>query len=114
LKEKEITKELVKYIFSEDELKEISQEMARKINEQTHLEDELKAVKSGYKSQIDATAAAINSAATKTNNGYEMRNVECELERDFKLKRIIIRRTDTHEVVKERDMRPDELQMSIV
>lgn len=111
--EKEFTTEYCKYQFNQDEKKELSEEMAQKVVELAQLEDDRKAVASDFKGRIDGVKAQINSAATKLNNGYEMRQIKCEVTRDYTLKKIFIVRTDNDETVREKDMNSDDLQRKI-
>ena len=109
--EKEFSNEYVKYVFSENEKKEIASEMAQKVSEQNQAEDDKKAIMSDLKSRIDRIQAEVNSAATKLNNGYEMRNIKCEVIRDYKRKVIQFMRTDNGEIAREKPMTADDLQM---
>jgi hypothetical protein len=65
--------EFIKYLFTESEKKEIAADMAQKIVTLQQTEDDLKAIKSDYKSQIDGVQAGINSAATWCPGGYQQR-----------------------------------------
>ena len=51
-------------------------------------EDELKAVKSDFKSRIDRMTADIAGLAGKLRSGFEMRRVKCEVNRDYKTGKI--------------------------
>jgi hypothetical protein len=73
--ENQFTQEYIKHKFTEDEKREIAIEMAQKVSELQRTEGSIKAIKSDYKSRIDGVQANINHAATKLNNGYEMRNL---------------------------------------
>lgn len=112
--EKEFTKEYVKHQFTESEKREMAQDLAQKVSDQQIAEDEKKAVMSDLKSRIDSLAAQANSLATKLNNGYEMRNIKCEIEKDFKGGIVRHIRTDTGEVVRERKMNDDDRQLKVV
>lgn len=103
--------EFIKYIFTESELKEIASEMAQKIVNLQQTEDDLKAIKSDYKSQIDGIQAGINSAATKMTSGYEMRSIKCQVIPNYEKKIWEYIRVDTGELVKEKRMTSNDLQM---
>ena len=109
----EFSTEYIKHIFTEEEKREISISMAQKVAELQAVEDSKKAIMSDLKSQIDSLQATVNSAATKINNGYEMQNVKCRVDKDFSSRMVYFFRVDTDELVKSRDMRADEIQMSI-
>jgi len=113
MKSPETSFEHVKYVFNENEKKEIAQSMAQKVGELQTAEDELKAVKSDFKSRMDALQAQVNGAATKLNNGYEWRSMECRVEYSVNDKIVAFYRLDNQEFVKERAMRPEELQLRI-
>lgn len=109
--EKEYSTEYVKFVFTEEEKRDIASEMARKVSELNQAEDEKKAVMSDLKSRIDSLSAQVNAAANKLNSGYEYRNVECEIDRDYS-RRVILFWFD-EKVVKEKPMTSDDLQMKI-
>ena len=46
----------------------------------------------------------------KLNNGYEMRNEVCDVEMDAESRMVYFYLEGTRELVKERPMRPEELQ----
>ena len=112
--DKEYSSEYVKYVFDEEEKKEIAVEMARSITELEQLEKNKGALAAEFKGKIDIAKAQAGSAATKLNNGYEMRQIKCEIVPDFKLKVWTYIRTDTGEVAKEKRMTSDDLQMELV
>lgn len=103
--------EFLKYIFTEHEKKEIASDMAQKIVNLQQAEDDLKAIKSDYKSQIDGIQAGINSAATKLTSGYEMRSTKCQVVPNYPKKVWEYVRVDTGEMIKEKDMTSNDLQM---
>ena len=103
--------EFIKYIFTEEEKREIASEMAQRIVNLQQAEDDLKAIKSDYKSQIDGIQAGINSAATKLTSGYEMRSTKCQVIADYPGKVWKYMRVDTGEIVKEKGMTSNDLQM---
>ena len=73
------TKEVVKVALTPSEIRELGQDLARKYSEITDLEDQKKAITSEYKSRIDAAAAETSALARKIENGYEFREVQCDL-----------------------------------
>ena len=103
--------EFIKYLFTETEKKEIASEMAQKIANLQQAEDDKKAIMSDYKSQIDGIQAGINSAATKLTNGYEMRSTKCQVVPNYPKKVWEYIRVDTGEMVKEKNMTSNDLQM---
>lgn len=84
--EKPITKKethLIEYKFSEEELKEKSKRMANACQEKSSIEDEFKQVKTSFKYKIEGKEAEINILSNHVANGYEMKNVECDVILNF-------------------------------
>lgn len=73
----------IRYSFSKEELADKSKQMASAVNEKNHLADELKTIKSEYKAKTDAKDAVINLMSVHISQGYETRNVECDVVKDF-------------------------------
>jgi hypothetical protein len=111
--EKRFENEFVKYTFTDNEKKDIATDMAQKIVTLQQVDDNLKAIKSDFKSQIDGIQAGINLAATKMNNGYEMRSVKCEVVPNWKKKVWEYINVDTGLMVKEKGMTSNDLQMKL-
>jgi len=105
--------EYVKHTFNDLERKEIANRMAQKVSELHQAEDDKKAIMSDFKSKIDGLTAEVNSSATKLNNGYEMRNVECEHTADYTQKVWVVTRCDNGEWVKDIPMTANDMQMNI-
>ena len=103
--------EFLKYHFTEKEIQEIASEMAQKIVNLQQAEDDKKAIMSDYKSQIDGIQAGINSSATKMTSGYEMRSTKCQVIANYPKRVWEYIRIDTGEVVKEKGMTSNDLQM---
>ena len=102
-----------KYVFNEDEKKEIAAEMAQNVSDLQGAEDEKKAIMSDFKSRIDGLQARVNGGATKLNNGYEMRTVKCRIDPDWEGKVWLYVREDNGEIAKEKKMTSDDLQRKI-
>ena len=109
----ETCKRYLKYQFSEEEKKNMGDDLAQKFASKHETEDKLKAVSTQIKSEINALDAIMGGLAEKIRSGYEMRDVECEIERDFKNARITITRLDTGEIVESRAMTPEERQKKL-
>lgn len=73
----------IRYPFKPEELAEKSKQMASAVDEKNRLADDLKTIKSEHKAKTDAKDAIINLMSSHINNGYEMKNVECEVEKDY-------------------------------
>lgn len=68
-----------KYKFTEDEKKEIAGVLARK----NMVEDEKKSVMSSYKDRIDRFEMDINKLSRNIIDGYEIRDFECRVEKNY-------------------------------
>lgn len=107
-------REYLKYTFSEPELKELAQRIARGIQQKKSKEDEKKAVMAQFKSVIDALTSEIGDDSQRLTNGYEMRNTECEMiwhspSQGF----CCMYRVDTGELVRQRRMNSEETQENL-
>lgn len=107
-----ITKYL-KYEFTETEMKEMSANMARATIENRNAADELKAVQAQFKSRIESAKNQADELARKIDQGYEYRNTECRVERDFAAVKVRVYRTDTGEMIESRDMTAKERQLRL-
>ena len=88
----------LRHNFSDQEIHDLAMKLANKNREATNVEEEKKAVNSEFKFKTDMLKAEINLLSTKISNGYEMREVDCEVryhEPESGIKLLI--RTDTGE-----------------
>lgn len=111
MREKEYSTEYVRYDFTEEEKKEIAAELARKVTDLAQAENERKAVASDLKSKIDGLTAQVAQAANRINNGYEYRNLKCEVDYVYREKKVLY--WFDGKIVKERFMTNDEFQMKL-
>lgn len=112
----EYEKKWCKYEFSAEELRDIAEKLAIKTQELEQVEDEKKAVMSSYKERIERIQSEAKKAASLYKDGYEMRDIECIVERDLGMGEVRYIRTDTGQValtqkmtMAERQKRIDEL-----
>jgi hypothetical protein len=105
--------EFIKHVFTEEEKREIASELAQKVTEMKSVEEQAKAVATSFKGQVDEIKAKVNNCSTKYNNGFEMQNVKCDVERNFISKTVYYYIEGTSELVKERPMRSEELQQEL-
>lgn len=114
--EKKVTKvkEFLDYRFTEEELRDMSEDMARSYQEQTALENEKKATTAEFTAKIEGKKALIESLALKISNKQEHRYVECELRMNVPIetKKQLVR-LDTGIVVWEKNMTAEELQLKL-
>ena len=113
MKTEKLEKMLCKYEFTDSEKQEIGAEMGRFLCELTDVELEKKAIASDFKSRIDALKSSIQNSATKLNNGYEMRQIECRVEYDHKNDVVRWIRTDNYMIARYRKMEQSEKQMEV-
>jgi len=106
----ETCKEYLKYTFTPDEREALASEMSRNIVDLSSAREELDTIKAQYKSRITALEGEVSGSARKLHAGYEMRNIECRVERDYDAKLIRIYRLDSGDLVREKAMTTEELQ----
>jgi len=110
---KEKTREWLKYTFSEDEITELSKEMAKNTILAKQLEERKKSIDSDLKGQIDKAKLESNISAKHIQEGHEYRNIDCMKDLNFDKGITTISRIDTGEIVTTRKMNDGEKQMTI-
>lgn len=108
-----IENRLCEYRFSEQEKREIAQELANSVSEMKTLEDKLKAVNSQIKAEISSKQGIVNLKAENLRSGFEMRSVECEKVMAYIDNEVRWVRCDTGEIAHRRRMDADERQRSL-
>ena len=109
----EYCQEFVKYELSEEEKRELASIMAMKLLEVDDIEAQKKSVMTTFKERIEAAQYSARTAAQQIKDGYEMRDVECRVEKDFIRGTIRYVRTDTFEEVRSKKMSQEEKQMHL-
>ena len=102
-----------KYTFSEEEKRDIAEKLANKTHELDGVEAEKKSVMSSFKDRIEGVQLEIKTAARLYQDGYEYRNIECEVDRDFDAGEVKYIRTDTGEVARTKKITMAERQRRI-
>jgi hypothetical protein len=110
---REKDRKFLKYKFSKEELRFISEELARAVNEKDDVESELKSIKSQFDSRKKLAEEAITKFAKQISSGYEYRNVDVEIVKDFTVGTVTTWRLDTDEIVETRRMTGSDRQMRI-
>ena len=100
-------------ILSAEELAEHSQQMASAFAEVTRFEADAKAAANQFKAQITGAESKLSLHSGLVLSGKEMRDVSCEVRKDFGTGKCIITRTDTGTVVSTRDMTTAEMQLEM-
>lgn len=101
------------YSFSTDEMVEIAKELAIKTQLIPEIENNAKKAAAQFKEQLLNAKSEQDTAARKYKDGYEMRDIECIVDRDFETGEVRFVRTDTGEVAKREKMTMAERQMTI-
>jgi len=77
------------------------------------LEDEFKAVKSGYTSQIDEKKSILHRHCGLVRSKFEFRETECRKFYNYTDRTVSVVRLDTYETIETRPMKDDEAQMEL-
>ena len=109
----EYSNEWCKYEFTTEEKRDIAETLAIKTKDLEKAEDEKKSVMSAFKEKIDKIALDVKSSARKYTDGYEMRDIECVVERDFASGEVRYIRTDNGVVARTSKMTMAERQMKV-
>lgn len=110
---KENTSQYLKYDFTEEELKEMSEEIARSILERDEATSQLKGLKSQFDSTIKVAEAKISNLAEKLRSKYEYRTIPCQEIINYITGKYTLIRKDTGEVIKERELTIKESQIEM-
>ena len=106
--------DLLECLFTEIELKTLSNELACKIIEKTELETKKKSALSDFTGQLNDMKAEINLLANKINTGKEYRNVNCIITMNSPSTGLkTAQRLDTKENIWTKEMTAEELQTEI-
>jgi hypothetical protein len=99
--------------LTDSEIREAADEMARRLADKQEAEKGFDDVKAQFKGRITSAETDVDRCARLIRDKSEFRQVLCEETRDYKTSRIVIVRTDTGDIVTDRRMRDDELQMEL-
>jgi len=106
--------DLLECLFTEIELKTLSNELACKIIEKRELETKKKSALSDFMGKINDIKAEINLLANKINTGKEYRNVNCIITMNSPSTGLkTAQRLDTKENIWTNEMTAEELQAEI-
>jgi len=111
--EERIVTKFLKHTFSEEERKVIADQLAQAVADHQAAEDQLRAVRDQFKSRISEAEAKISGCAQKLNSGFEMRDTECRMVKDYRAKEVSYIRLDTGEIAEIRTMTAAEAQMEL-
>lgn len=102
----------VKHLFTEEEKKEIAENMALRVQEVEQLEEEKKEFDKKKNEEIKSIQTVISLLAQHYVDGYRKDRKDCEVRRNFTDKTVEYIDPTSGEVVKERPMTSQESQMS--
>ncbi len=111
--ENEKTKEYLKCPLTEAELRAQAEKMAQNLSQIAQYEADLKSIKKQIESDIARCQADLGSAVEKFRSGFEMRNVDCEVQKDFQTNTVRTYRLDTGEMIRERALTAEERQLML-
>lgn len=99
--------------LTEDEIRQASDEMARRLADRDAAEGEFDSVKAQFKERIQRAETDVRSSARLIRDKYEMRMVECEEVMDWTDGMVYVTRKDTGEIIVNRRMYAEERQMEL-
>lgn len=97
--------------LTNDERLAMSNQIADAVLTGTRLEDDLNSVKKQFQAKIQEQASKVAAKSEVIRSGFELRQVETEVVLDYESGRATEVRKDTGEVIEDRELLPDELQM---
>ena len=100
----------IKYVFTEDEKKDIAAELALKFSEKESLELQKKEVASKFTSEINTANVHATRLSNEYNQGYTYKNHDCYEIFDYDSKQVFTHRADTKDQVDVRTMSVAEYQ----
>lgn len=100
----------LKCTLTPDEVRTYGMELARANAARDEAEERKKEVDAQLKAEIESHQTRGLNLARKINNGYEYRDVECEMDGNYKTNTVMIRRLDTNEIIETRAMTDEERQ----
>lgn len=106
---RETNKTLQVKLTDEDKLK-LGDQMARALSMFNDAEERRKAMTAQLKAESEQHRAEAARLGVVLSNGYEYRDIRCEVERDMEKGRMKVTRLDTGEVIEDRALRGDERQ----
>ena len=99
-----------KYRFSDKEKGEIANDLAKKQIDMKIVEDEKKSIMASYMDQLKRFLWDINRMSRDVVDGFEMRDFECIIEKDYKAHLKRYKDIHTGKIVAERPLDPSDYQ----
>jgi len=107
------TRRLLRVLLTEGEERQLGKDLARARHLLGASTDAKAEAVSQFKAEIEKMEAEMNRLAALINNGYEYRDVECEVISNYRDGQITVLRVDTGEEVEARAMNEAERQMGL-
>jgi hypothetical protein len=102
-----------KVYLTEEEIRQAAETLAGKTQELDDVEAEKKASAAAYKERLERISGEIRTAARLYKDRYDMRDVECQVEKDYEAGLVRYIRTDTYETAKTDTMTMAERQRHV-
>lgn len=99
--------------FTQEELHEKVEELAKKIDEKESIEDHKKEIVAQLNADIKAIDNRVKVLGTHLRNKYEFRMIKCEVFRDYERNKVVYTRTDTGEIVRTKNMTQADRQTAL-
>ena len=113
MSEKKIIKKTLRYVFNTRELADIADKVSQLVREVEDRESIKKAVASQLKADLEQSVNDLRVQSGKHRDGYEYRDVDCEVEKNFRMGLVTTTRLDTGEIIEERAMTTEERQQAL-
>lgn len=117
--EKKILKQVTvmtkgKYEFNDTEKQRMGEELALKYKDKATINDEKQSDMSQFKDRLDRVELNINSLSRNINDGYELRDFECTVEKNYEAHLKSFRCIRTKRVVSQVPLDPSDYQEKFV
>ena len=106
----ETFKREVKWVLTSAEIRDLSEGLAKAVLKRAGLEDELKISTAAIKAQIAEAQEEINRSAKAVSSGFEIRVMDCAIERDTTSNTVTTIIVETGEILHTRPMTVSERQ----
>lgn len=105
---------ILKCKLSDVEFTKKANELAKSIDELSHIEDEKKTANAVFNSRLKQVRSRIMDLSEAVKDKAELRTVDCIKTLDYKFGNVTVIRTDTNETIEERGITEAERQMTFV
>ncbi len=99
--------------LTNEELLEISKELAKDSQDVQELDNKKKEVNADFTAQMNRMKSCIEIASRKISTGEEYRDIKCSVEINVKEMKKTIIRTDTGKTIKEEKLTTEDLQLEL-